>query len=699
MPSPIRTEAVQQAVAVTRRRSPIATLLDRWRYAEEGRRDVRIDLLRGYAVFAMVSDHVAGISWITPFTGANRFVVSAAEGFVFLAGLIIGMVFGRRIQREGWLAGAEAILRRATILYGCTVGLTLLFVALFQFTELKLWLDRAYGLGLTDPVELVVGTLTLHYTYHGTDILWMYTILIAASPLIFLLLGLRHTLAVLVGSWLLWLAYQIFPNQAAIPWVATNVNYFPVAAWQVIFISALVLGYHRDRVEPILRRVPIELVLIASALGMALLVLVQRAHDTGRLAGWPLVGWLAGEQFLALFDKPSLAIGRLIAFAVLAAFSYSLVTVFWVPIRRALGWLLLPLGTNSLRAYGVHLLLIVVVYNVDLLARLYDRSRTGNTILQLVTVGLTLAVILGWKRLEAGVAWRFRLPAWPSWPVQRRALVGLASLVVLVLTVAGAAIAGPVRGARQTDMTTATAEAGVLRFIPREAAADAPLTVLLALHGGGSTGPEFAEPLIDSARASGWALIAPTVPYGDWNDPGQVAADAAENIPLLKELIEGLEEHASTPLQPRILILGTGRGAYTGRLFALLYPELVSAVATVGPAPCSIPAEDIQGSPLPFPFGVDDLEQYVGEEFDYQAIRETAFWMGVPLGEGDPTASCPWGALAGREPTQRAQIFVDLLSAIGSRAQAVTATGPDARARLRDQALGFLRQNDPRARP
>jgi hypothetical protein len=699
MPGPIRTEAGQQAVAVTKRLSPIAVLPDRWRYAESGRRDVRIDLLRGYAVFAMVCDHVAGLSWITPFTGANRFVVSAAEGFVFLAGLVIGMVFGRRIEREGWLAGAEAILRRATILYACTVGLTLLFVALFQFTELKLWLDRAYGLGLTDPVELVVGTLTLHYTYHGTDILWMYTILIAASPLIFLLLGLRHTLAILVGSWLLWLAYQVFPNQAAIPWVATNVNYFPVAAWQVIFVTALVMGYHRDRLRQSLGRVPLGLVLASSALGMASLILIQRAHDTGRLASWPLVGWLAGEQYLAMFDKPSLAIGRLLAFAVLAAFSYSLVTVFWVPIRRALGWLLLPLGTNSLRAYGVHLLLIVVVYNVDVLARLYDRSRTGNTILQIVTVGLTLAVILGWKRLEAGVDWRISLPAWPSRPIRRRALVGAASLFVLVLTLAGAAIAGPVRGSRQTDMTTATAEAGVLRFVPREAAADAPLTVLLALHGAGSTGPEFAQPLIDGARANGWALIAPTVPYGDWNDPGQVAADAAENLPRLKELIEGLEEHASAPLQPRILILGDGRGAYTGRLFALLYPELVSAVATVGPAPCSVPAEQLQGSPLPFPFGVDDLEQYVGEGFDYEAIRQTAFWIGVAIGEGGPTASCPWGALAGLEPTQRAETFVGLLARIGSRAETITATGPDARPRLREQALTFLRQNDPRARP
>src|SRR5688572_9348427 len=126
-------------------------LFARWRYAEDGRRDLRLDFLRGYAVFAMIADHVAEISWFSPFTGANRFVTSAAEGYVLMAGLVLGMVFGPRIARSGWLVAADPILRRAAVLYGVTVGLTLVFVALFQFTDLRLWLDRTYGLGLTDP--------------------------------------------------------------------------------------------------------------------------------------------------------------------------------------------------------------------------------------------------------------------------------------------------------------------------------------------------------------------------------------------------------------------------------------------------------------------------------------------------------------------------------------------------------------------
>src|SRR5690242_12434283 len=223
-----------------------------WRYPATDRRDGRLDFLRGFAVFAMICDHVAGISWFSPITGANRFVTSAAEGFVLLAGLVLGMVYGPRIARSGWTAAADPILRRAAVLYGVTVGLTLLFVGLFEFTSLKLWLDRAYGLGLTDPIQLVVGTFTLHFVYHGTDILLLYCVLIATSPLILLALHRGYWPAVLAVSWLIWLGHQFYPAEVMIPWTVTNAYYFPVAAWQVIFVNALVVGFYRERVAAVL---------------------------------------------------------------------------------------------------------------------------------------------------------------------------------------------------------------------------------------------------------------------------------------------------------------------------------------------------------------------------------------------------------------------------------------------------------------
>ena len=53
-------------------------------------------------------------------------------------------------------------------------------------------------------------------------------------------------------------------------------------------------------------------------------------------------------------------------------------------------------------------------------------------------------------------------------------------------------VAGPVRATRSADPTDMTADAGVLRYVPPDAAPDQPLTVLLVLHDVDATGPDTA---------------------------------------------------------------------------------------------------------------------------------------------------------------------------------------------------------------
>lgn len=670
-------------------------LLTSWRYAEAGARDQRLDFLRGYAVFAMICDHVAGISWFSPFTGANRFVTSAAEGFVLLAGLVIGLVYGPRIARSGWMAAADPILRRASVLYVVTVGLTLVFVGLFQFTELKLWLDRAYGLGLTDPVELVVGTLTLHFVYHGTDILLLYCVLIAVSPLLLLALSRGHGLWLVLGSWAVWMVHQFYPQQVAIPWTVTNSYYFPVAGWQVIYVNALVIGYYRAAVVKQLQRVPVGVWLALFSVGLTFLIVIQRAHDTGRLASWPILGPLAGDLYFQVFDKPSVAIGRLIATVIVAGFTYSLVTVFWTPFRTALGWLLLPLGISSLRAYGTHLLIIVLVYNIDPLASLYDRSRTGNTVLQVVTLGLTLLVVVTWRRLEAGFGVDVSEGLIPSLLAhhRQRVMVGAASGLLLAAAVTTVLVAGPIRASRTADPTEMTADAGILRYVPPDARPDEPLTVLLVLHAEEQTGPEAARPLLDTAARNRWAVLAPTLAYHEWENPEDVVSDMLEQLPLLKDLVQPGEDWGEQAIAPRVLLLGEGRGAHTAIAFSLFYPELTASVATIGPAPCVVPTTEQLSTPdapaLPFPFGVEDLDQYVGEELESEDLRDTAIWVGV-LPSDTSVYGCPWGALAGRAPADRSDVFLSLLRREGVRAAGAEYLSPEFMGRPREDALQFL---------
>src|SRR5215471_11048948 len=175
-------------------------------------RDLRIDFLRGLFVVAMVIDHVAGPSWLYALTGGNRFYVSAAEGFIFISGFIMGQAYRAKRDRSGLPAAMADALRRARTLYLATVAMTLIFSALYLYTDITLWTGRDFGLGIDSWQEIVVAAFTLHYTYHGTDILAMYTILLMVAPLILLMLSVGEWWMVLIPSWLLWLAYQVYPE-------------------------------------------------------------------------------------------------------------------------------------------------------------------------------------------------------------------------------------------------------------------------------------------------------------------------------------------------------------------------------------------------------------------------------------------------------------------------------------------------------
>src|SRR5687768_15200653 len=90
-------------------------------------RDPRLDLLRGFCVFAMIVDHIGGASWLYALTGGNTGPITAAEGFVFLSGLVLGIVSRRRVSRDGLAAAVRSALVRAWTLYALTVVLTLVF--------------------------------------------------------------------------------------------------------------------------------------------------------------------------------------------------------------------------------------------------------------------------------------------------------------------------------------------------------------------------------------------------------------------------------------------------------------------------------------------------------------------------------------------------------------------------------------------
>jgi hypothetical protein len=350
----------------------IRPLLRSFGYRSEEKRDLRLDLLRGFCVFAMVVDHIGGASWLYALTGGNTWLISAAEGFVFLSGLTMGMVYAKKIVRNGLRACTWAMLHRAGTLYGLTVALTLLFAFLERYTTIHLWTDRSYGLGVDTLPQLIVGALTLHFSYHGTDILVMYTMLVAAAPAVFFLLSEGKTVHVLAASWGIWALNALFPEQATLTWDVVNSAYFPLSAWQVLFVSGLVLGYHREAIAERLSWLRKGLVggletLDAAARVMAApiaaLVVVTISRTTGLAAALGTV-YLEGSLQAELFTKPGLGPGRLVLFFLAIALAYAVLTLFWKPVQRALGWFLIPLGQNALYGYTMQFGAILTLYNL-----------------------------------------------------------------------------------------------------------------------------------------------------------------------------------------------------------------------------------------------------------------------------------------------------------------------------------------------
>ena len=311
-----------------------------------GKRDLRIDLLRGICVFVMIVDHVGGEqSWFYALTGGNRFFVSAAEGFVLLSGLSMGMVHANTISREGARVMLAKVFGRVRFLYALTVALTITFAAA------SVAFGTPYAAAMTparDELSFALEVITFHRSYSLTDVLVLYTLLVLAAGPALWAMSRGLTWLVLALSFGAWTLAQISLDLVPRAWPIVDGG-FPFAAWQLLFCIGLAAGYHRRRLEPFLA--PARLV----ALGVASIAALVAINA---IASQAFAGWVGVDVKELLFDKNDARIGRLLALIATASLLYAGLTVAWRPARRATGWLALPLGQSALFAYGVQLFVV-----------------------------------------------------------------------------------------------------------------------------------------------------------------------------------------------------------------------------------------------------------------------------------------------------------------------------------------------------
>lgn len=350
-------------------------------YHESGSRDLRLDLLRGAAAFGMVVDHMGGASYLYAFTGGNAYFISAAEVFVFVSGMVVGLVYGGLARKEGLYNGQIKAFDRAWTLYKLTIALTLIFAAL----SYSLNLPWAETLKTQSVVDFVFDVFLLRASFYLTDIPMLYTFLMVLSPIGLWLLYTHRTKWMLLGSSAIWLAFQLDPHDIVMPWTIDYNPTFNLAAWQLLFFWAMAIGYHRERLTRWVNRIPLPVYVIGVTVFLILLLRINPVHMQTLEQLFPNLN--ISDAVNELSSKSSVGVIRIFAAFTLFQVGFFIVTVFWRPIHWALGWLLLPLGQYALYAYVMHVIMVGLLFNVTNTLHL-DEMMNGivNTGLQVITV-------------------------------------------------------------------------------------------------------------------------------------------------------------------------------------------------------------------------------------------------------------------------------------------------------------------------
>src|SRR5271155_3046476 len=324
-------------------------------------RDLRLDLFRGIALFLIFVDHIPG-NMLSNFTIQSIGFSDAAEIFIYISGYTAALVYGRRMLERGMFIATVKILHRVWQLYVAHIFILVIFTALVAYNTLA-FEQAAYGKALraakffAEPHIAVIRALELRFQPAFLDILPLYIVLLAAFPLVLLLLR-RHSLAALVPSLAIYVAAYAF-GLSLHGYPGNHPWFFNPLAWQFLFVIGAACGY----VGVTGRKIPATPPWLV---GLALMILLGSAVI--RLS-WTIHGlWQTFPAILIMplwpIDKTDLAPIRLAHFIALA-----IVVVRFVPadarfLRSPLVQPIIRCGQQSLHVFCLGILLSVLGYFV-----------------------------------------------------------------------------------------------------------------------------------------------------------------------------------------------------------------------------------------------------------------------------------------------------------------------------------------------
>ncbi|HYW19844.1 MAG TPA: OpgC domain-containing protein [Nodularia sp. (in: cyanobacteria)] len=350
-----------------------------WRYDPTlyGKRDLRIDFLRGIAIVSMVCNHLESSSY---FSAINRghIYASAAEGFVFISGLVLGMVTLGRIHKVGFAEAMKKLIERSGKLY-VTSFILISLLGLLSIIAPG-WTRPAFDFAPGSWWQILLAAATFHLAPPVIDILQLYVLLLLVSPVIFWMLRKGLWLPILAISWSLWSIQQWHPYALSFHPLDREHPYFALSGWQILYVHGLLAGYYRTKLQELWAKIP----KIPLVIGCLLIVIgsMTAAHYDIQLGIWPAkfsdkVAWLAWT------DRSRVGFLRLINHIGLFPLLYIIIDTFWQPLNKTLGKVLIDLGQNSLYIYIIHVPVTVIWF---LIPALVDGNSVVTTLAQAVVV-------------------------------------------------------------------------------------------------------------------------------------------------------------------------------------------------------------------------------------------------------------------------------------------------------------------------
>lgn len=387
-----------------------------------------IDGMRGYFLVFMLINHLifVGGYWMMEVNHRQFAFVEDAQGFVFLSGLLIGMVYARKMIKNGCEKGRQLLFDRAFELYRYAMGtvMAVLVVQLILPDAQRLWYNWLGTTNFDEPLRLAaIATFLFQPTF--MDILPQYIVyMLFAPPLVWLCLRGKWA-HVLAGSLIVWMAAQLGlqrfltePLNALVmgPDEQGIRASFNMLGWQIVFFSAMVIGVLTAQNKIAWTRIfsPEKTMLPKVALAVCLFFLPLRI-----VTAWDLLPQAVLDKFATMEIRADFGPVYLLNFAAVATgLAWLLIAGpkhhnLWI--RKLAGIVtavftfrfLRLLGRHSLQVYVWHVAIVYAVYYAD--GRTPELSQLTKTTIAVVCIGL-LALPALWRERDQIVASLFGQP-------------------------------------------------------------------------------------------------------------------------------------------------------------------------------------------------------------------------------------------------------------------------------------------------